>query len=236
MQTATRRKRKFITYGLKSKSDFTARLAGISKAGYPLVEIDGVGVEVRLFGEHQAYNILAAYAVGKTLGLNISPGDLNDIEYDLAGYRGQIETINGLMIIADCYNANPASMKSGLNSLRHYLDQSNIKGRPSTVIVGDMLELGDGAIEFHREVGRMLTELDFDYVIAVGELSKEIYDAACKAGFSKNKINNFADADSAGEFLMDNLARGGIIYLKGSRGIGLEKIITLLRGTAFRHN
>lgn len=236
MQAAARRKRDFITYGFDSSADYRAEKAGISNSGYPQIRIDGKIIEVRLFGEHQVYNILAAYATCCTLGLDITPDELEKLQYSFGLYRGEIEDISGLTVIADCYNANPISMESGLNSFRNLLDLPGMENRPGIVIVGDMLELGENSFMYHRQIGKLIAELKFKNVMVVGSLSSEIFDSAREAGLEDSNINYFTDVSEAGDFLTGNLPRGGIIYLKASRGIGLEKLITLLKGSAFRDN
>ena len=236
MKAASRRKRNFITYGIETNADFTARAVGISDDGFPIIEIDGSRITIKLFGEHQAYNLLAGYAVCKVLGLNIKASELDNIEYRFAPYRGEIENINGLTLIADCYNANPASMESGLESLRRYLEHPAIQGRTNIVVVGDMLELGERSEEYHREIGILLARLHFDMVVAVGPHSESMRQAAVENGYDAKRIKHFSGTEEAGAHLVDNVMRGDIIYLKASRGIGLEKIITLLKGTAFRQN
>ncbi len=235
MQTAAKRKRDFITYGFDSSADYRAEKAGVSSSGYPQIQIDGKIIEVKLFGEHQVYNILAAYTTCRALGLDITAEDLDKLQFDVSMYRGEIENISGLTVIADCYNANPTSMESGLHSFRNYLDLPEMVNRPNIVIVGDMLELGEKSIMYHRQIGKLIAELKFENLIAVGQLSKDLFESAKENGFSSN-INYFTDVSEAGDFLIGNLPRGGVIYLKASRGIGLEKLITLLKGSAFRDN
>ncbi|HHI03707.1 MAG TPA: UDP-N-acetylmuramoyl-tripeptide--D-alanyl-D-alanine ligase [candidate division Zixibacteria bacterium] len=236
MQAAARRKRDFVTYGFGQSADYMAKKAGISASGFPQITIDGKTIEIKLFGEHQVYNVLAAYATCRAIGLDITSDDLASLQYNFSQYRGEIENICGLTVIADCYNANPCSMESGLNSFRNYLNLPEMENRPGIVIVGDMLELGKESIMYHRRIGKLLAELKFENVIAVGSLSGRIYDAAKKAGLKDSNINYFTDVSEAGDFLIGNLPRGGVIYLKASRGIGLEKLITLLKGSAFRDN
>ncbi len=236
MAAARKRGRKYVTYGIDAPADFTAIRAGLSPEGYPLVKIDGTEVAIKLFGEHQAYNLLSGYAVSRTLGLELKPEELNNIEYNFAPYRGEIENINGLTVIADCYNANPVSMKSGLVSFRNYLENPVMQGRRSVAVIGDMLELGKNTADYHREVGAFAADMAFDAVIAVGPLSKEIYRAAIQAGYDEKRIVHFDDLAMAGEYLTGSVRRGDILYMKASRGIGLEKLITLLKGSAFRQN
>ena len=236
MQISAKRKRDFVTYGFGSSADYRAEKAGISASGFPQMKIDGKKVEIRLFGEHQVYNILAAYATCRAIGLDVTSDDLEALQYSFGQYRGEIEEISGLTVVADCYNANPISMESGLHSFRNFLDLPEIRNRAGIVIVGDMLELGEKSIMYHRRIGKLIAELKFENVIAVGPLSSEIFDSAKKAGLKDSNINYFADVSEAGDFLTSNLPRGGVIYLKASRGIGLEKLITLLKGTAFRDN
>ena len=236
MAEAERHNRRYVTFGLDDGNDIKAARIGITEDGYPVVSIDGKGVTLKLFGNHQIYNMLAAYAACKTLGYEITDDDMNALTYSLAPYRGEIERIDGMTLIADCYNANPVSMSSGLSSFRRYLDSFEQAERRSVIVVGDMLELGDEEKTYHRKVGQLLAVLGFDFIVAVGPRSKDIQRTAIQTGFNKAKTQHFDTAEQAGEFLADYVRRGDIIYLKASRGIALEKIITLLKGTAFRDN
>jgi len=236
MKAAGKRKRKYITYGIESSADFRAKRIGISEEGFPTIEIDGSPVKIKLFGDHQAYNILAGYALARTLHIDIRPDELNHIDYHFAPYRGEIENINGLTIIADCYNANPVSMKSGLESFYAHLQNPAMKDKRGIAVIGDMLELGENSPEFHREIGKLLTRLNFPIALMIGSLSKDMYDAAIKTGSARDKVKHFDEVSDAGELLLNNVRKGDVIYFKASRGIGLEKIISLLRGSAFRQN
>ena len=236
VKAARRRNRKYITYGIDFPADFTARRVGISDDGFPVIEIEGTAIKIRLFGDHQIYNILAGFALARTLGINIDPEELNHINYQFAPYRGEIENIHSLTIIADCYNANPVSMQSGLETFSGYLKNSSMRGRRGIAVLGDMLELGSASPEYHREIGKLLARLDFPMTIAVGPLSRDMYEAALQSGLAREKIMHFEEVDAAAEYLLNNSSRNDVVYFKASRGIGLEKIITLLKGAAFRQN
>lgn len=235
-KAAARRDHRIVTYGVMNQADFTAAPAGVSDDGFPLAKIDGVKIGIKIFGQYQIYNLLAGYTVCKTLGLDIRPDELNNVDYRFAPYRGEIESIDGLTIIADCYNANPVSMTSGLRSFKAYMGNASIRNRRSVAVVGDMLELGKESKEYHQAIGRLLAELDFDFVLTVGPLSKNIYETALAMGLNKKKIKHHENTDDAGKALINDIQRGDIVYLKASRGIALEKLITLLKGAAFRQN
>lgn len=236
VKAAAKRRRSFSTFGIKNQADFMAEITGVDEDGFPLIKIDGDAVKLRLFGEHQIYNILAGYAVCKLLGLDLRTGDINDIDFEFAPYRGEIEHFHGLTIIADCYNANPVSMQSGLNSFRNYLSNPSLKDRRSMAVVGDMLELGKDSVRHHEYIGRLLAQCDFHCTIVVGKQSAAMYEAAVAAGLDKTRIMHFINIEDAGEVMLKNIERGDIIFFKASRGIQLEKLITLLRGAAFRQN
>jgi len=234
VKAARKRKREFITFGFDKKADIPGVLSGVTGGGGSRIMIDGRPVETKLFGVHQAYNLLAGYAIAKTLGIEVIPDDLNNIEFVSASFRGDVERVDGLTIVADCYNANPTSMKSGLRSFEHFVRYNRSDEGRSIAVIGDMLELGEDAEKYHREIGRLLAKLNFDLNVTVGPLSQAMHDAAIKAGLDKEKLRHFEDATVAGNQLIEKIQKGDIVYLKASRGIELEKIINLLKGSAVR--
>ncbi len=234
MRAARKRKREFVTFGFEKDATYKGILTGTTGGGSSRILIEGRPVEMKLFGVHQAYNLLAGYAIARTLGFEIIPDDLNNIEFVSASFRGDVERIDGLTIVADCYNANPTSMKSGLLSFEHFVRFNRGDDGRSIAVIGDMLELGEDAAKYHREIGRLLAKLNFDLNVTVGPLSQAIYDAALRAGVDKDKLRHYEDATVAGNQLIETIRKGDIVYLKASRGIGLEKLIALLKGSAVR--
>lgn len=225
MKAAAKRDREIITYAVETPADFTAERLGMNAEGLPLARIDGQQVTVGLFGAHQIYNLLAGYAICRVLGLNIKAEELNNIDYAFAPYRGEIKHCEERTIIADCYNANPVSMESGLKSFKQYVADPALRDRRAVVVVGDMLELGVKSEEYHRNIGRLIADCGFDLVIVVGPLSAEIRKAAVDADFNPDKIIHYASSEKAREALVNNIQRGDIVYFKASRGIGLEKLL-----------
>ena len=125
-----------------------------------------------------------------------------------------------LTVINDCYNANPDSVKAGLRTF----DDRETSGR-RVVILGDMLELGDAGEQLHREVGRVLADTTTEMAILVGPMSEFIADAAVKAAMPQSSVFHFDTAEECAGRVGDLLREGDLVYLKGSRGIGLEVIL-----------
>jgi UDP-N-acetylmuramoyl-tripeptide--D-alanyl-D-alanine ligase len=174
-------------------------------------------------GIHNVMNSLAAACVG--IKMNVSFNDiifaLNSVK--ITSMRLEIkEGPTNTTIINDAYNANPISTIASLNILN-----KSGKGRKIAVL-GDMLELGELAVKGHRKVGKEAAEKNLDYLITVGFLSKEIGTGALNNGMKKDKIIHVENADCAAEVLNNLLQEDDIVLIKGSRAIGLEKILLRL--------
>jgi len=91
--------------------------------------------------------------------------------------------------------------------------------------LGDMLELGSGAVALHRGVGRHAATLDLGLVIGVGLLGREIVEGARAAGMSDTRLATTEDAAGAGKLLEERLAPGDAVLVKGSRSVGLEATV-----------
>ena len=129
----------------------------------------------------------------------------------------------GIMVVNDAYNANPVSMTKAFDSLELVGE-----GKRRAAVLGDMLELGDEAGDAHRSLGGDAARRGFDLIIAVGEQAPEVVRGAVDAGFEAGRIHATAGCREAAEILKERLLPGDLLLLKGSRGIGLEKILPLL--------
>ena len=121
-------------------------------------------------GLHMLYNALAATAVGLALGL--APGDTAAAlaRFRPIHRRSQVETLSsGVHLINDCYNANPGSMAMALGTLMELRD----RGR-AIAALGDMLELGDGAADDHRELGRLAGRLGLEVLVVYGSFAQDV--------------------------------------------------------------
>ncbi|HVP07236.1 MAG TPA: cyanophycin synthetase, partial [Candidatus Acidoferrum sp.] len=169
---------------------------------------------------HQVYNLMAAYAVARTLGYRFDAVNTESIAFETAPMRGQTVTSRGVTFIVDCYNANPESVALGLTSLADY----PVTGR-RIIILGDMLELGDQSVKLHESIGTLLAKEDFDHVALVGPMSKHTAVSARANGVPKKKIAEFDSARDCAQAMLTFLHAGDLVYVKGSRGIGLEVIL-----------
>jgi UDP-N-acetylmuramoyl-tripeptide--D-alanyl-D-alanine ligase len=127
---------------------------------------------------------------------------------------------NGAFIINDTYNANPASFREALNTLR------DLKGNhKSTVIMGDMLELGDLAEVMHEGVGSLMADTGVDTIYLRGRLSPATAAGALKRKMSKDQIVFFENPDEIIDRLASHVERGDWILVKGSRQMRMEHAV-----------
>src|SRR5262249_3481793 len=149
-------------------------------------------VFVPLLGRHNAVNALAAIAVARYMRL---PEDV--IIASLARARGpemrlQLQTIAGITLLNDAYNANPASVKAALETLCAL----PTRGR-RVAILGDMRERGESTEECHREVGQFLASCPLELLLCVGEKAQVIAAEAQRLGFPDANIQCLPDTASA---------------------------------------
>ncbi len=175
-------------------------------------------------GLHQVRNALAAAAVGLAMGL-----DLDEVAAGLSGarpgkMRQELLRERDLLIIDDSYNASPQSMEAAFEVV------SQVGGtRRRVLALGDMLELGPGSPEFHREVGRRAAELSPSYLLAVGPNSRWYLEGAATAGISTGAMAAASSSAEAAAILLEVVRPGDLVLVKGSRGVEMERLVAALR-------
>src|SRR5512132_1625880 len=149
-------------------------------------------------------NALAALAAARALGVH--PTGRLDVE--LSSFRGQrIELPNDIVVVNDCYNANPMSMRAALDDLA-----ASANGR-RVAVLGDMLELGPDEAHFHAEIGAYARETGVDLLVVVGARAAHMAD-----GYGE--VVALPDAQAAAQAVPRLLAPGDTVLLKASRGVG----------------
>ncbi len=177
---------------------------------------------------HHLLNAMAAIGAYYLLGLPLEkiPEAVKNIH--LGSLRGEfVNLADGVILLNDCYNANPLSMRSSLEYLA-----SVGTGRRTVAILGDMGELGGDASRYHREVGRLVAELGIDCLVAVGDLAAGYLDGAREEGACGSCCYHFADRAAALAEVQDLIEPGDVILLKASRFMKLEEIGALLMALA----
>ncbi|MCI5494110.1 MAG: UDP-N-acetylmuramoyl-tripeptide--D-alanyl-D-alanine ligase [Lachnospiraceae bacterium] len=179
-------------------------------------------VHIPIPGEHNVYNALAATAVGVRLGL--TPQQICAGIESTGTISGRTNMIHAgdLLVIDDCYNANPVSMKASLDVL------SQAEGRKIAVL-GDMGELGDKEKELHYEVGEHLAGKKIDVLFTAGTLAKEIA-RGVREHQGSCKLHEFADRVQMTEALKDFVQPGDTILVKASHFMEFPKVVAALTG------
>ena len=120
----------------------------------------------------------------------------------------------GSTLIDDTYNANPDSTKESIDLLSNYKKQT-------TLVLGDMLELGKYKKKLHREVGEYANAKGIDFLLGYGDLTKHTI-----ASFGNNGFH-FENEDDLKNYLKENITSKDVILIKGSRGMRMERFINV---------
>jgi UDP-N-acetylmuramoyl-tripeptide--D-alanyl-D-alanine ligase len=161
---------------------------------------------------HNLENALAAVAVGVALGAPLAEMADRAANIGFSRFRGErLEVGDGIVLVNDCYNANPVSMRAALSHLASLGEGRRI------AVLGEMAELGPGAAEYHREVGVLARQEGVDVLVGVGEPARE---------YGPDEL--VADPTEAAELLAEQLESGDTVLVKGSRSAGLETVAEAL--------
>lgn len=174
-----------------------------------------IGVTIPAFGEHMVYAALMGAAVGLELGLTDGEIAAGVAAYETVGSRGRVLHAGGVTVLDDCYNANPTSTRSAIESL------VRLPGR-HVAILGDMRELGPTGPALHRQIGAFAAE-KCQAVIACGPEARQI---AAGAG---DGARWFSTVDALIPALGSLLRPGDAVLVKASRAMGFEKIVNVLK-------
>jgi UDP-N-acetylmuramyl pentapeptide synthase len=174
------------------------------------------GLTLPFTAAHMRANALAALAAARAVGVEPT----GDITVALSNLRGQrLELPGDIVVVNDCYNANPMSMRAALDDLA-----ASAPGR-RVAVLGDMLELGPDEVRFHEEVGARARTAGVDVLVTVGPRAEHIGTAF--AGRDGGWFSA-ADARAAATMVPGLLEPGDTVLVKASRGVGLEVVAQAL--------
>ncbi len=189
-------------------------------ANYSKFEYKGNPYELNVGGDYNIENALSAINVGIQLGLTIDQIQDGLKKYKPIEKRWEAVDIHGIKIINDSYNANPESMRAFIDTIfEHYKNYA--------LILGDMGELGNDEIKYHKQLGEYINNknnIDKNtIIISIGNLSANITDS-----ISKCKTAHFNTIEDAVPYIKSEIKDGTTLFLKASRSMKFERIIELL--------
>ena len=227
---SSRSKARVISFGESARADVRATSAGLDSKGccsFRVTTPSGCfDVRVPVPGEHNIKDALAAIAVGEVLDIPHEAMREALAKFVPPEKRSNvIPARRGFVIIDDTYNAGPASMHSALKTL------AMMEGGRKIAVLGDMLELGEHAVESHVELGRAATQAGIDVLIVVGRLAKLISRAAIDAGMPVESVWEFDDSHEAAREVPGKVRERDVVLVKGSRAMRMERIVEGLLGS-----
>lgn len=203
----TKNYEKTITFG---SSDADYNFEKFSEDNFVGIIYQGERAQTRLTGDYNFTNLCAAAALGFHFGLDFKQIKSALESYTPTNMRSQVMEKDGKTLVLDTYNANPSSMAASLQNFKSFEGTK-------TIIIGDMLELGEESKAEHQNILELAKSLGFENLITVGNSFKEV-----------NPERAFANTAELNEYLKTNKITSKNIMLKGSRGVALEKIIDFL--------
>ena len=191
------------------------------KEHYSKFEYQNNIYELNVGGDYNIENALSAINAGMKLGMNFEEIQDGLKKYAPIEKRWEAVNANGYEIINDSYNANPESMRAFIDTIFELY-------KNSVIILGDMGELGEDEVRYHKELGVYINShknlTDDIMVLSIGKLSKYITDEVKKC-YSKH----FGTVEDAVEFIRNNVMKQRKIFLKASRSMKFERVIEELK-------
>ena len=230
MKEASRFSRDFFTFGLGPENDLSADRIEHLKSGGMTYRLryrnESIPVELEVTGMHNLINSLAAASVAvcmKEKLENIAEGLIR-----FKGVKGRLITDvlpDDILLLDDTYNSNPSSLKAALDVAKEKA------GRKRRIIVGlgEMLELGDETVRAHIQAGKLVKETGAEFLFAIGAHAQQLLTGAIEAGFPSERTFESKSRHEMVERMNDVMEKGDLVLLKGSRMMGLEKVVRGLR-------
>ncbi len=193
--------------------------------GQLLFRLSDCEFSVPVWGRHHLTSALVAVAVGRLMGL-----ELDQIAAALKGFtplpmRCEVQEVRGATVINDAYNASPTAMQAALELVRDF----DAEGR-RIVVCGDMVELGDDSGLLHARLGnQVVTVCGADLLIACGQHARDVVTGARSAGMAPTHSIPCRTLDDALPFLGQAINPGDVVLVKGSRVMGMERLIEAMK-------
>jgi UDP-N-acetylmuramoyl-tripeptide--D-alanyl-D-alanine ligase len=226
---ADRTAAKVVTFGRSAEADIRAsevELDRLSRPSFTLTMPDGTArVELKLSGEHNVTNALAAAGLAGQLGMSVEA-----IGAGLSGAVAQskwrmaiTERADGVIVVNDAYNSSPEAVAAALAALKVMA-----VGRRAYAVLGRMAELGERSPEFHEQAGVIAARTGLAGIIAVGDEAAPILTGAkSEPGFT-GELVAVPDDQSAIAAITERLQPGDVVLVKASRAVDLQTVALAL--------
>jgi len=221
-----------VTFGVSERAD--VRAVSVTSRGIEGTDATirtpkgSFDVRVPLVGLGNLMNVLAATAVAIELDVPIEEIARRIAALAPAAKRGEVVRLkSGVTLVDDSYNSSPAALMQSLAALK----ATGAKRRAA--VLGEMLELGDHAIGLHEECGRAAADARLAWLVTVGGApAKAMARAARDAGMAAGSVEHVPTAAEASDVAASRVRAGDVVLVKGSRGIGVDRVVARLKGEA----
>lgn len=218
-----------VTFGQSPGTDVRAAAVSLDELSRPRFTLEmpdgAAAVELRLHGEHNVTNALAAAALAGQLGMSVGAIAAGLTAAALRSrWRMEVtERPDGVIIVNDAYNASPEAVTAALAALRVMA-----KGRRAYAVLGRMAELGERSREFHEQAGTAAARAGLAGLIAVGDEAVPVLAGARAAGGFTGDLLAVPDGPAAVAVLSERLRPGDVVLVKASRAAGLQTVALAL--------
>jgi len=214
-----------ITFGTEHPAEVMAkevRLRGEGGASFTLIlEGEAMAIHLPLLGRHFVPDALSAVAIACLFGVEVQQIKEALENFKPFPMRMEVVRLKGrTTLINDAYNASPYSTELALETLA----EAKGEGR-AIAVLGDMLELGSFTKEAHEQIGKKVSELSIDFLLALGEEASTVVQSAIRHGFPMKSARMVENHSEAISLLREMIQDGDWILVKGSRRMAMEKIV-----------
>jgi UDP-N-acetylmuramoyl-tripeptide--D-alanyl-D-alanine ligase len=216
-----------VTFGIERDADVGATAVVTDRCARPRITAPrGDWISPRRSSTRESPTCAAATAVAVEFGIPLDAIVERAARLQPASRRGQIVRLpRGVTVIDDSYNANPLAMRRALEVLRTAEGASR-----RVAVLGEMLELGDGAVALHQEVGATAAASRVDLLLTVGGApAMALADAAVAAGMPRERVHHVVTSHEAADLAAHLIEPGDLVLVKGSRGVGTEAVTERLK-------
>jgi UDP-N-acetylmuramoyl-tripeptide--D-alanyl-D-alanine ligase len=219
-----------LTFGIQNHADVRARnveVRGLDGTSATVTTPAGeFQLRSPLLGLGNLSNVLAGTAVAVTFDVPLTAIAERAGALRPAYHRGELARLpGGLTLIDDSYNSSPAALKGSIATMAAATGSAR-----KVAVLGEMLELGEHAASLHAECGTAAADAGLDLLIVVGsETARGLADAAVRRGMPAAAVMHVRDASEATEVVLQRIRPGDLVLVKGSRGIGLDRVVERLK-------